>query len=317
MRASDSTGIVVITQIQPDRGAVHLPQQRSPQVNAAFAERPAAGRGDRRRQQDGRRTGQAAACRQPGRSDHRHGAAEGRVSQRRTCSSGRASSSTSACWSTRCARSWWCRPRRCSAGRTARSSSSCKPDETVTVRPVQVDPAGRRAGGDRHAACRRASGRHHRLLAARRGQARARADGRGAEPPAAASGRAPRRRRPEASRRGRRAPPRRRKRGERRRARRPATPRRGTASPAPSPRHERLRALHPPADRDLAARRSRSCSAAFSAIWWLPVSALPQVDFPTIQVTTQLPGANPDTMAVAGDGAAGAPARADSRRSRP
>src|SRR5215475_11526441 len=30
--------------------------------------------------------------------------------------------------------------------------------------------------------------------------------------------------------------------------------------------------------------------------WWLPVSALPQVDFPSIQVTTQLPGAAPDTM---------------------
>ncbi|MEJ2434122.1 MAG: efflux RND transporter permease subunit, partial [Pseudolabrys sp.] len=30
---------------------------------------------------------------------------------------------------------------------------------------------------------------------------------------------------------------------------------------------------------------------------WLPVSALPQVEFPTIQVTTQLPGANPDTIA--------------------
>ena len=30
---------------------------------------------------------------------------------------------------------------------------------------------------------------------------------------------------------------------------------------------------------------------------WLPVSSLPQVDFPTVQVTTQLPGANPDTMA--------------------
>lgn len=29
----------------------------------------------------------------------------------------------------------------------------------------------------------------------------------------------------------------------------------------------------------------------------LPVSALPQVDFPTIQVTTQLPGASPDTIA--------------------
>jgi multidrug efflux pump len=30
---------------------------------------------------------------------------------------------------------------------------------------------------------------------------------------------------------------------------------------------------------------------------WLPVSSLPQVDFPTIQVTTQLPGANADVMA--------------------
>ena len=31
--------------------------------------------------------------------------------------------------------------------------------------------------------------------------------------------------------------------------------------------------------------------------WRLPVSSLPQVDFPTIQVTTRLPGANPDTIA--------------------
>src|SRR5262245_31555047 len=30
---------------------------------------------------------------------------------------------------------------------------------------------------------------------------------------------------------------------------------------------------------------------------WLPVSSLPQVDFPTIQVTTQLPGASPNVMA--------------------
>ena len=30
--------------------------------------------------------------------------------------------------------------------------------------------------------------------------------------------------------------------------------------------------------------------------WRLPVSAMPQVDFPTIQVTTRLPGANPDTI---------------------
>ena len=37
--------------------------------------------------------------------------------------------------------------------------------------------------------------------------------------------------------------------------------------------------------------------AGLLGYWWLPVSALPQVDFPTIQVTTQLPGANPDTVA--------------------
>src|SRR6185312_10495410 len=30
---------------------------------------------------------------------------------------------------------------------------------------------------------------------------------------------------------------------------------------------------------------------------WLPLSALPSVDFPTIQVTTQLPGAGPETVA--------------------
>jgi multidrug efflux pump len=31
--------------------------------------------------------------------------------------------------------------------------------------------------------------------------------------------------------------------------------------------------------------------------WSLPISSLPQVDFPTIQITTQLPGANPETTA--------------------
>jgi multidrug efflux pump len=31
--------------------------------------------------------------------------------------------------------------------------------------------------------------------------------------------------------------------------------------------------------------------------WWLPIASLPQVDFPTVQVTTQLPGASPDVMA--------------------
>ena len=38
------------------------------------------------------------------------------------------------------------------------------------------------------------------------------------------------------------------------------------------------------------------CSAGRSGYFSLPVSSLPQVDFPTIQVSTQLPGANPQTM---------------------
>ncbi len=45
---------------------------------------------------------------------------------------------------------------------------------------------------------------------------------------------------------------------------------------------------------------------------YLPISSLPQVDFPVIQVTTQLPGASADTMARTHHGAAGAAARANS-----
>jgi multidrug efflux pump len=37
--------------------------------------------------------------------------------------------------------------------------------------------------------------------------------------------------------------------------------------------------------------------AGWLGYWALPVASLPQVEFPTIQVTTQLPGASPETMA--------------------
>ena len=37
--------------------------------------------------------------------------------------------------------------------------------------------------------------------------------------------------------------------------------------------------------------------AGILAFRFLPVSPLPQVDFPTIQVTASLPGAEPETMA--------------------
>src|SRR5690606_40863521 len=43
-------------------------------------------------------------------------------------------------------------------------------------------------------------------------------------------------------------------------------------------------------------RRSSDLGGALG-YWALPVSALPQVDFPTVQVSTQLPGASPDVVA--------------------
>ena len=45
----------------------------------------------------------------------------------------------------------------------------------------------------------------------------------------------------------------------------------------------------------------------------LPVSALPQVDYPIIQVQTFYPGASPDVMASSVTGPLRAPVRADSR----
>ena len=47
--------------------------------------------------------------------------------------------------------------------------------------------------------------------------------------------------------------------------------------------------------------------AGFFAYLQLPVSPLPQVDFPTISVQAQLPGASPETMATSVADAAGAP----------
>ena len=51
----------------------------------------------------------------------------------------------------------------------------------------------------------------------------------------------------------------------------------------------------------------------FFAYKLLSVSALPRVDFPTIEITATLPGASPETMAAS----IASPARATSRTSRP
>ena len=47
------------------------------------------------------------------------------------------------------------------------------------------------------------------------------------------------------------------------------------------------------------------------AYYFLPVASLPKVEFPTIRVTANLPGADPETMAAHGRGAAGAAPRRD------
>ena len=60
--------------------------------------------------------------------------------------------------------------------------------------------------------------------------------------------------------------------------------------------HEYFRAIHSPADRHHAADGGIALAGAV-AFRLLPVSPLPQVDFPTISVSASLPGASPETMA--------------------
>ena len=74
-------------------------------------------------------------------------------------------------------------------------------------------------------------------------------------------------------------------------------------------RHEPLGAVHPPAGRDHAARRSRSRSPGVVAFTVLPVSPLPQVDFPTISVAASLPGRERRDHGRDGRDAARAPVR--------
>ena len=97
VKASDTTGIVVITQLQPISVFFSLPQQVLPELNRGLAEGvlPVEALGA-----DGKAVldrGKVRGDRQPGRSDDRHGQDQGGVSQRPICSSGRGNSSTSSC----------------------------------------------------------------------------------------------------------------------------------------------------------------------------------------------------------------------------
>ena len=61
-------------------------------------------------------------------------------------------------------------------------------------------------------------------------------------------------------------------------------------------RHESLVAIHLPAGGDDALTIAIAL-AGFMAYFYLPVSPLPEVEFPTINVSASLPGASPETMA--------------------
>ena len=99
--------------------------------------------------------------------------------------------------------------------------------------------------------------------------------------------------------------------GERVVTQQPVPPRAG--SRAVQRAHEHFRAVRPPPDRDLAVDGRASCSSGLVVYPLLPVAPLPQVDFPTIQVSAQLPGASPGDHGLLGGAAARVPVRADPR----
>ena len=73
----------------------------------------------------------------------------------------------------------------------------------------------------------------------------------------------------------------------------------GAASGPGKAAHEHRRALHPPAGHDHPGHAGHPPLRHRAPTGCLPVSDLPNVDFPTIQVTANLPGASPETMASA------------------
>ena len=90
----------------------------------------------------------------------------------------------------------------------------------------------------------------------------------------------------------------------------------GRLARAASRRNEHFRAFHRPAGGDDAADARASRLPACWRFSKLPVAPLPQVDFPTISVSAQLPGASPDDGGDQRRQPARAPSRPDRRRHR-
>ncbi len=97
VKASDATGLLVITQLRPINVMFTLPQQQLPQINKSFTQGPLtveALAGDSKSGVGPRRV---ARCRQPDRSGDRYDQTEGWSSRMRTCNCGPGNSSTCGC----------------------------------------------------------------------------------------------------------------------------------------------------------------------------------------------------------------------------
>ena len=328
VRASDA-GIVMITEIKPIAVIFTLPQQQLAQINAAQARGTRDGRGARRRRQDRPRSRHAAGRRQPGRPDHRHRAHEGGVPQRQPAAvAGPVRQRARPRRDLEPGRGHSRRPA-VQRGPNGTFAYVVQADQRVGLRPITVGLQtettavitkgiaaservvttgfSRLKDGARVAVVR---AEDQPAGAAPRGQGR-----RSAATPSRKRARrcarpAPRTCRSSAPRSSaagtpsapacRRTPP-----SFRRPARPPARQR---AEGRQGARGRRAQARGKLAAMSVSTpfiRRPIATSLLGFAVtlggalgyWWLPVSSLPQVDFPTIQVTTQLPGANPDTTA--------------------
>ena len=323
VRASDA-GIVVITEIRPISVLFTLPQQQLAQVNKAQA---AGALAVEALDADGRtdaRPRYAAGGRQPGRSDDRHGADEGGVSQRQSAAMARPVR------------------QRAPADRHAEAGGG-RADARRAARPQRHLRLRRAEGGDEDRVSLRPVTVAHQTET----------DARHRQGPRQLRARGDHRLRPPEGRR--RASP-----SQRPRSRRPLPTATGSRLTAAAKEEARasfraacaadIQKFCPDAERGKGMRACLQTNAAATfrrlqggrrkqvpqrqvaqggrqldrmsvsgpfikrpiattllafavmlggwlGYWWLPVSSLPQVDFPTIQVTTQLPGANPETMA--------------------
>ncbi len=232
-----------LTQLQPISVLFNLPQQNLTAGQRRVRQGPAHRRCAALRQRRRDRPRHAYRGRQPGRSNHRHGASSRRISQRRPAALARPVRQCPA--ADRHAQAGRRDPDRRGAARTERHVRLCRQGrQHVAMRPSPCRSRTKPRPSLPRASMRRRARRHHRLRAAdrrRQSHDQHRRRHTAGSPPAGT-------RRARSARRQRQAPhstrPTARAHCGTRRARRPRRS-----------RNERLLALHPPPDRDFAARR--------------------------------------------------------------